>query len=418
MNVSAPRFPLFDSLRAIAALSVFAVHLPLVATMAPDHFLKPYLLELNLGVAVFFLISGFLLYRPLAQARYLGEPAPSARLFGTRRALRIVPAYWVALPVVVLMLGASGEAASASPVFTPSGVITYFGFLQVYDSDTLLGGISAAWTLCVEVTFYAMLPLWALLMRRFASRSHGQFVRTELVALAGLFMVGFTWTAVAASNTTPTANVFLDPTQIKPWLYVLPAYLDHFAVGMALAVASVALAGRETQPRAVTLIERAPWLPWLVAAVAFAVTAQLSDWFSGNWGARFLATHELQAVVALGLLAPAVFGNPEVGWVRRLLANRVLLWLGLVSYGIYLWHAAVIAKLVDLGALNSMSDLPFTASALAITVLAAAASFYLVERRALRLGRRLSHRRRSQDADVRMGDLARHERPEPEPGVP
>jgi peptidoglycan/LPS O-acetylase OafA/YrhL len=43
---------------------VFAVHLPLVATMSDGHFLKRYLLELNLGVAVFFLISGFLLYRP------------------------------------------------------------------------------------------------------------------------------------------------------------------------------------------------------------------------------------------------------------------------------------------------------------------------------------------------------------------
>ena len=61
-------------------------------------------------------------------------------------------------------------------------------------------------------------------------------------------------------------------------------------------------------------------------------------------------------------------------------------------------------------------DLSFTVAALALSLLAAAASFYLVERHALRLGRRLSRRRRSQDADVRMGDLARHERPEP--GVP
>jgi peptidoglycan/LPS O-acetylase OafA/YrhL len=416
MNVSTPRFPLFDSLRGIAALSVFAVHLPLVATMSDGHFLKRYLVELNLGVAVFFLISGFLLYRPFVQARYANEAPPSVRTFGTRRALRIVPAYWVALPIVVLMLGPSGESATASPVFTPWDVVTYFGFLQIYDSDTLLGGISAAWTLCVEVTFYAMLPLWALFMRRLGALSPGAFLRTELLALAGLFAVGFAWTAVAASNSTPTANVFVDPTRIEPWLYVLPAYLDHFAVGMALAVASVVLADRGTQPKAVRVIERAPWIPWLVAALAFVVTAQLSDWFAGNWGARFTLTHELQALVALGLLLPAVFGSPDTGWVRRLLSGRALLWVGLVSYGLYLWHAAVIAKLVDLGALNSLGDLPFTALALALSLLAAAASFYLIERHALRLGRRLSRRRRSQDADVRMGDLVQHERPEP--GVP
>ena len=126
---------------------------------------------MNVGVAVFFLLSGFLLYRPFAQARFEGRRRPATLLYAQRRALRIVPAYWVALVCVVLLVGRSGESATASPVFTPEGIITYFGFLQIYDSNTLLGGISAAWTLCVEVTFYALLPLWALLIARIPSRS-------------------------------------------------------------------------------------------------------------------------------------------------------------------------------------------------------------------------------------------------------
>ena len=184
------------------------------------------------------------------------------------------------------MLGTSGESATANPVFTPSGVITYFGFLQVYDPDTLLGGISAAWTLCVEVTFYAMLPLWALLMRRFSSRSPEQFARTELLALAGLFAIGFTWTAVAASNTTPTANVFLDPIQIEPWLYVLPAYLDHFAVGMALAVASVALANRGASAEAGSPHRASAVGPGADGGPRLGRDGSTSDWFAGNWGTR------------------------------------------------------------------------------------------------------------------------------------
>lgn len=411
MNVGDRRFPLFDSLRAIAALSVFVFHLPLVARLSLDNPVRPYLLELNVGIAVFFLISGFLLYRPFAQARYAGEARPATLPFAARRGLRIVPAYWVALVFTVLLVGASGEATTATKVFSPRGVVSYFGFLQIYDSNTLLGGISAAWTLCVEVTFYAMLPLWALLLRRVPCRSSREFVRSELLALGGLFLAGAAWTTVAALNTQPSAAVFFDVTVIKPWLYLLPAYLDHFALGMGLAVLSVAVADRAVQPRMVREIDRAPWLPWLIAALALFAMAHLSAWVPETFAAQFIARHELQAVFAFALLLPAVFGDPRRGLVRKLLANRVLLWVGLVSYGVYLWHVAIMSELNDRGALDSLSSFWYIAAALGLTLLAAAASFYAVERPALRLGRRLSHRRRSQDADLRMRDLRQHERP-------
>lgn len=411
-----PRFRLVDSLRAIAALSVFGVHLPFAAQMSEDNPLRPYLFQLGGGVAVFFLISGFLLYRPFARARYAGVRGPSAASFLQRRALRITPAYWVALPLVVLLIGRSGEAATATPVFSREGVLAYFGFLQVYDPDTLLGGISAAWSLCVEATFYALLPLWAMLLRRFPVRSERAFLRSELLGLAGLFAIGAAWTAVAAANTRLNATVFLDVTQLEPWLYVLPGYLDHFAAGMAMAVVSVVAAERTTTHRAVRVIDRAPWLPWAVAALAFFLMAQLAAWFPDSRPTQLVAVHELQVVFAAGLLLPAVFGDPDRGLVRRLLANRVLLWIGIVSYGLYLWHAAILSKLASLGAQDGLGSLGYLVAGLGLSLLAAAASFYAVERPALRLGRRLSRRDRSQDADIRVRELGRHERPEP--GVP
>jgi peptidoglycan/LPS O-acetylase OafA/YrhL len=401
-----PRFPLFDSLRAIAALSVFAVHLPWLITLSSGNVLRPYLLQLNVGVALFFLISGFLLYRPFARARYVGSRAPAALPYAERRALRIVPAYWVALPLTVLLLGKPG-------VFTPHGLVSYFGFLQNYDSNTLLGGISAAWTLCVEVTFYAMLPLWAMLLRRIPCRSGRDFLRSELLSLAGLFVIGVAWTSVAATHEHPTGAVFVDVTLIQPWLYVLPAFLDHFALGMALAVLSVAATDLSPQPKALRVIDRAPWLPWLAAALAFFLLGHLAGWFPNSWATQIIAQHELQAVFAFALLLPAAFGDPNRGMIRKLLANRILLWIGLVSYGLYLWHAAIILKLDTLGALDALGSFGFMVVALSLSLLVAAASFYGIERRALRLGRRLSHRRRSQDADIRMRDLRQHERPEP-----
>jgi peptidoglycan/LPS O-acetylase OafA/YrhL len=295
-------------------------------------------------------------------------------------------------------------------VFSAHGVIAYFGFAQVYDSSTLPGGISPAWSLCVEVTFYAMLPVWALGMRRLRSDSTDIFVRTELRGLAVLFLIGAAWTSVAAAHAHVDPAIFVDPTRIARWFYVLPAYLDHFAVGMALAVVSVAIAERPTPPRIVRLVERASWLPWLIAGVAYFAMAHVDWLFPNSYALQVVSTHELQAVFALALLLPAVFGDPRRGLVRRLLANRALLWIGLVSYAVYLWHAPIIAKLIDLGALNAFSPVEFIGATLGITLLVAAASFYAVERPALRLGRRSPGGYGSQDPDVRMRDLGRHER--------
>lgn len=407
-----PRFPLFDSLRGLAALSVFVVHVPLAYKLT-DSFL-PYRLALNVGVPVFFLISGFLLYRPYAQARYSGTAKPATAGYALRRASRIVPAYWLALPLVVLLLGPSGEAATADRVFTAHGVVAYFGFGQIYDSGTLLGGISAAWTLCVEVTFYALLPLWALLLRRFSPRSPRSFLRSELTALSVLFALGLAWNVLFASVVKQSNAAFLDPTKIEPWLHLLPAYLDHFALGMALAVLSVAAASSGRPVRVVRLISRAPWVPWLGCLVAYAVMVFLAKHLSRDTFPKwYVGNHVMQAAFALGLLLPAIFGDERRGFVRKILANRVLLWLGLVSYGLYLWHAAVMSKLVALGALRDFSGFAFVCAALVLSLLVAALSFYLVERPALRLSRLPG--RASQNADARARDLARHEQPEEPP---
>src|SRR5437016_2614913 len=90
-----PRFPLFDGLRAVAALSVFAGHTVTGTYAYADHH-DLFLLAAKLadqGVAIFFVISGFLLYRPFVTARADGR---RLRLGGyaARRLARIVPAYW------------------------------------------------------------------------------------------------------------------------------------------------------------------------------------------------------------------------------------------------------------------------------------------------------------------------------------
>ncbi len=90
-----PRYPLVDAIRAIAALSVLVFHAANAAyTAVPDQdWLGAVLARFNVGVPIFFVISGFLLYRPFVAARLGGRAAPRVRDYARRRVLRLVPAY-------------------------------------------------------------------------------------------------------------------------------------------------------------------------------------------------------------------------------------------------------------------------------------------------------------------------------------
>jgi peptidoglycan/LPS O-acetylase OafA/YrhL len=366
-------FPLVHSMRALAAIGVLLYHGAYKAYFArhPGSPLAPYAAHLDVGVPVFFLISGFLLYRPMVAARLHGQPPRDTDAYAWRRLLRIVPGYWVAL----LVAGAAGASYLGYPqIFSGKGALAYFGFLQIYSPDTAGGGINVAWTLCVEVTFYAFLPLWAATLRRLSPRGG---VRSELVALGALFAASVAWQVAAVGATDP--NGFgLGGAR---WLEPLPAFLDQFAAGMALAVASVALE-RRRRPRALGLA-------WPLAALGFwAVSTRIG--LHGSVAdaltpARYLARHQLYTLIAVALLVPAVFADGLAGRVVRVLDVRALAFVGTISYGVYLYHVPVLLKL------GQWNGLPTTAGGLAVelgiaipvTLLLAWASWRAVERPAL-----------------------------------
>jgi peptidoglycan/LPS O-acetylase OafA/YrhL len=333
-----PRFPLVDPLRAIAAIAVLGTHAAFFAGAYGKPGLEGQLAgRLEVGVTVFFVISGFLLYRPFAAAHLTGSAAPRPRAYAIRRLARIVPAYWLALTVIALATRTPG-------VLEPSGV-RYYLFGQIYDTATIGGGLTQAWSLCVEITFYAFLPVWAWLVRRLVRGSADTRVRRELLALAALAAGSVLWKVVVLALQSQPEQVV-----VTPWLISLPGYLDQFALGMALAVLSVR--DRELSrpaPRVWAAVAARGGLAWGAAAVAFLLAATAlgidGEFFAPMSDLQYGGRHLLYAVVAVGLVLPAVAGEPGVGWVRRVLGWRVLGWLGLVSYGIYLWHDAVLNRL-------------------------------------------------------------------------
>src|SRR5205823_600212 len=142
------------------------------------------------------------------------------------------------------------------------------------------------------------------------------------------------------TNATLTVSAMPQAWSLS-WHVALPEYLDYFAIGMALAAVSVA--GRPG--RLIDLVARRPWVGWLGAVVLFVVVSKGIGLTGGVHDAEteapYLARHYLYGAIALGLFLPAVFGDPDEGLIRRVLAWRPILWIGLVSYGAYLYHFPV-----------------------------------------------------------------------------
>jgi peptidoglycan/LPS O-acetylase OafA/YrhL len=388
MDVRADRFPLVDSLRAIAAMTVIVYHGAFYAgTLDEPSAVTRLLTNVQAGVPIFFLVSAFLLYRPYTRARLRGEPLPRTLAYGWRRFLRIAPAYWVALTLAVALGLAVNLTGSNWPI--------YYLFGQIYTVPTYAGGLSQAWTLCVEVTFYAMLPVWALAMRSLPTpRSPRHWLRQELLGLGALIALSQAYKVVVVLSTD--VNSFGS----QPLLMPLPNFLDALALGMMIAVASVWLQETGRSWRPVELLDAHSWLPWAVAALAFAVACVVGP--SGEIGQTltrtdFLLRHELWTLCALGLCLPAMLGDPGRGWVRALMARRTLLFLGLISYGLFLYHITVYLLLERWGVLPQGGEVGlwplWTAVGLVGAVVFGSLSYYAIERPALSLKRLVPARR-------------------------
>jgi peptidoglycan/LPS O-acetylase OafA/YrhL len=381
------RFPCIDGLRAIAALAVVAFHYLFVGGPEPL-WLRGRLQAVawafgGQGVAIFFVISGFLLYRPFAIAHFADQAEPPSVPFWTRRAVRIFPAYWVALSFALLTLG----------IGTIRGFGRFFALYtltQGYHRGLELAGLGVAWTLVIEVSFYATLPFIALGLRALggADTSRTQRLRRELLALALLFCVG----AGARGWWLWSAN---PPKFVLQ--YTMIWYLDVFALGLLLAIASAWCTATGRIPRLLDAVGRVPWLWWTTALVVYVWSCPLAGGRPGHPPVSRLVALTLpmlRGAIAVLLITPAVLGDQHRGAIRALLRSRPATYLGTISFGIYLWHLTMIRLIARWISHGSLTPDPWVRliTTAALTATAATASFYLVERPAIARGRRWSAR--------------------------
>lgn len=391
------RFPALDGMRAVAAFGIIATHAGFASGRSLDNdLLAAALGRFDFGVALFFVISGLVLYRPFVARSLADLPDPNLGSFWLRRLIRIVPALWLMLAVTLAVLSQRTD--------TLSDWVHYLLLIQVYDHHELDPNLSQLWTLSAELAFYALLPMLAGLVRRSTPNPVGR-VRGHLLVVAMMLV------AALAFNLVQTH--LLRNTQALLWA---PSYLDWFGLGMLLAVLSAAgpaeLAGLPGVRRLRTLFAEwagAPFSCWLAALLLWLLsTTQLATprtvVVPTFW--QWTVQHYLFGAAALLVFLPLVLGSG--GRVGALLGSGPATLLGQLSYSIYLWHLPLLLFLQR--KLGYRAFAGHFATLLVLTTLAsiavAALSWYGLERPLLRYDSRRRRRARSGRAAAAVSTTA------------
>ncbi len=328
---SRPRLGNLDVLRALAALSVLAIHAyGLGGRNAPikaEYWYDVPLINLATGVWLFFAISGYVITRPFVDRLVAGAPPPATVPYALRRAARIFPLYWLALAALIAI---DGGLVGTRP-WQLGAHLLLVNNLVPGRQEALF---PAAWTLTLEVLFYIAVPLLATAVRRL-----GRPLSPERLAR----LVIFSW---AASIVFTALADLQGDGQIGLWLRgSLPAMWQMFCPGILLAVAPHLRGGQLAHWLVELPARRGAIVVAAVLLLAGALLGAAAPLRFGIVAYQLLvdASHPLFAVGYGLLVAAAIRARPwaeRASWLRD---------LGLASYGIYLLHPVIAALLLREG---------------------------------------------------------------------
>jgi peptidoglycan/LPS O-acetylase OafA/YrhL len=340
--------PVLDGVRAVACLSVISYHVHYF--LAHDYDLNALLGKFATaiglagwsGVTLFFVLSGFLLFQPFAKALLFEKPWPSMRTFYLRRALRILPGYYVALLVLI---------ALTQPAYLQldhwKETLLFLIFFMDATPATYQQINGPFWTLAVEWQFYLLLPLLALGFAALVKR--GTSPRWRWWLLLGCLLAMIVWGVgtrfLGQYYTLHPTETLLVPRSLLNIILIFVygtsgKYLEDFAIGMLISSCYVlAQRAADGQTLRLYLTRSSPWLwrvgiLWLCVMMTwyiFPFLSILSPLFgAGNWMV------ELGYALGFGLCVTALLFGPAN--LKRWFELQPLCWIGTISYSLYIWH--------------------------------------------------------------------------------
>jgi peptidoglycan/LPS O-acetylase OafA/YrhL len=336
---------------------VFVFHLTWRSPILTDA-VKPVTGHLDLGVEVFFILSGFLVFGPYAKALAARQDTPRLGGYVAKRGARILPGYWLVLAVVTLL--------GPAHLLGVTGVLKHASLSYLYFENRGGEGLAVAWTLVVEISFYVFVPIAAVVIALLPGRH-----RTIWASLACIAFGAWALHYVAYDFDT------------SRWIRILPPGL--FTLGAGMLLTSVA---RDPEPRArvASVLGRMARHPGALLAtaglafVALVVLVPAGTDIGRRSGDRF-AQAIVQGLIAFLLCLPVLLPSATDHWWRRFLGLRPIAYVGVISYGLYLWHIPVLRFFRPWVA---SEELPLAllgwTGALAVSLALASASWHLVEK--------------------------------------
>jgi peptidoglycan/LPS O-acetylase OafA/YrhL len=314
----AERVASLTGIRAVAALLVMLTHAAYTTGKYNHGYVGLMYSRMEIGVPIFFVLSGFLLFGPWVRAVASDGSPPSVRRYAWHRVRRIMPAYVVAVLAAYLLY--HWRTAGPNPGHSLIGLLRNLTLTQIYTDNYLYSylhqGLTQMWSLAVEVAFYVVLPLMAYLLIVVLCRRRWR-PGLLLAGLAGFALITPAWLILV--HTTD----FL-PDGARLWL---PTYLAWFIGGMMLAV---------LQPLGVRAYAMA-CIPLALVSFFIASTPIAGEpTTSPNELREALVKAAFYAVIATLLVAPLALGDR--GWYAKFLASRPMVFLGEISYEIFLIH--------------------------------------------------------------------------------
>jgi peptidoglycan/LPS O-acetylase OafA/YrhL len=317
-----------DGVRAVAAGLVLLFHYWSMTGRQPLP--EPLLLIATnggIGVDIFFVISGFILFLPWARAAWTGERVDTRRFF-RNRFLRIVPAFWFNTAVLVI-------------ISFPALLFSFDGLKSLFVYGTFLTGFDApggppsvrlndvAWTLAIEVAFYVVLPFVA----RFFVRDRWMIAFPVVVAATLVFKL------VAIEHYSGLANPYV---LVGAFRNILGMFVE-FAVGMVVAALWAKFEYRGVRlPRGMSLGCTVVGLVGMWIPLYYnQYHVGREDYLRGTGELGWLPLIAMLPIVAV-FVGVGLFGICyQANIVTRFLSLRPIAYLGVISYGIYLWHLPV-----------------------------------------------------------------------------
>ncbi|MCB0938186.1 MAG: acyltransferase [Mycobacterium sp.] len=308
--------------RALAALLVLGTHAAYTTGKYTHGFVGLVYSRMEIGVPIFFVLSGFLLFGPWVTAATAGGAPPSLARYTWHRIRRIMPAYVVTVLAAYLIY--HFRDGGPNPGHTWVGLLRNLTLTQIYTDNYMFNGylhqgLTQMWSLAVEVAYYVALPILAYLLLVVLCRRRWR----PLLLLTGL---------LALALVSPVWMVLVHTTHFLPdgarlWL---PGYLAWFIGGMTLTVLKamgVRCYGFIAVPLAV--------ISYVIASTPIAGEPTTSP----TGLAQALVKVGFYTAVATLVVAPLALGDR--GWYARLLSTRPMVWLGEISYEIFLVHLVV-----------------------------------------------------------------------------